>query len=241
MMRALCPYLALEVRRTLRDPSFLVFTVAMPVLMYLLFTNLGQVDAEWRAVAMVGMAAYAALGAAVSTGTGVASDRSSGWLRQLRVTALPPAGAVVARAASGAVTVLPAVAAVLAAGALVNGVRLALWQWAALAGLLWLGSLPFTLLGLGNGYRLTAQATGVVNMVTVLGLSMVGGLWFPAEALPAWLSPVAAYTPASPFAALGRAVLGIPADGWALAVLPGWAVVFGTYALVSYGRSARAV
>ncbi|KPC91323.1 hypothetical protein ADL27_30945, partial [Streptomyces sp. NRRL F-6602] len=68
--------------------------------------------------------------------------------------------------------------------------------------------LPFTLLGLGNGYRLTAQATGVVNMVTVLGLSVVGGLWFPAEALPAWLSPVAAYTPASPFAALGRAVLG---------------------------------
>ncbi len=77
MMRALGPYLALEVRRTLRDPSFLVFTVAMPVLMYLLFTNLGQVDAEWRAVAMVGMAAYAALGAAVSTGTGVASASSA--------------------------------------------------------------------------------------------------------------------------------------------------------------------
>lgn len=38
MMRALVPYLALEVRRTLRDPSFLVFTVAMPVLMYLLYS-----------------------------------------------------------------------------------------------------------------------------------------------------------------------------------------------------------
>ncbi|MEU2768964.1 MULTISPECIES: ABC transporter permease [Streptomyces] len=241
MIRALGPYLALEVRRTLRDPSFLVFTMVMPVIMYLLFSNVGQVDEEWRAFSMVGMAAYAALGAAVSTGTGVASDRSTGWLRQLRVTALPPTGVVVARAASGAVTVLPAVTSVLAAGSLVNGVRLAPWQWLALVGLLWLGSLPFTLLGLGNGYRLSAQATGVVNMVGVVGLSVAGGLWFPTEAFPDWLRSVAQSTPASPFTALGRAVLGVPVDGWAYVVLSGWAMVFGAYAVVSYGRSARTV
>ena len=48
----------------------------------------------------------------------------------------------------------------------------------------WLGSIPFTLLGLGNGYRLTAQATGVMNMVCNLTLAVVGGLWFPLSLFP---------------------------------------------------------
>ncbi len=97
-------------------------------------------------------------------------------------------------------TVLPAIVAVLAAGGLVNGVRLDAWKWAAIALLLWLGSIPFTLLGLGNGYRLTAQTTGVMNMVCNLTLAVVGGLWFPLSLFPSWLRSLSAYTPTNRFA-----------------------------------------
>jgi two-component system sensor histidine kinase DesK len=146
-------YLRLEVRRTLRDAGFVIGGVAMPVLMYLLFTNLGGNSGDWRTGAMVGMAGYGAVGSALNTGGGVAEDRAIGWLRQLRVTPMTPRQVVIGRTLTGSVTVLPAIVAVLAAGGLVNGVRLDVWQWAAIAGLLWLGSVPFTLLGLGNGYR----------------------------------------------------------------------------------------
>ncbi|MFD3656916.1 ABC transporter permease [Streptomyces sp. NPDC058620] len=236
-------YIKLEMRRTLRDTMFVIFGIGMPVVMYLLFTNIGtggEDSAPWRVTAMVGMAAYGALGSAMSAGIGVSTDRSTGWLRQLRVTPLAPSRVVTGRAVSGSVTVLPGIIAVLAAGALVNGVRLDAWQWAALTLLLWAGALPFTLLGLGNGYRLSPQTMGVANTVGLMGLSVIGGLWFPLELFPGWLASLAVYTPANRFAELGWAVTEGSAPGPAtIAVLTGWLVVFGSYAVASYRRAAR--
>jgi ABC-2 type transport system permease protein len=212
------------------------------VMMYLLFTNLGGADNDWKTASMVGMAAYGAVGSALNTGGGVAEDRAIGWLRQLRVTPMPPRQVVAGRALTGSVTVLPAIVAVLVAGGLLNGVRLAAWQWAAIALLLWLGSVPFTLLGLGNGYRLTAQTTGVANMVCNLGLAVVGGLWFPIALFPGWLRAVSAYTPTHRFAELGTSVAEghAPALG-AVVVLTAWMLAFGSYAALSYRRTGRNV
>ncbi|MFF7595938.1 ABC transporter permease [Streptomyces mirabilis] len=236
-------YLRLEVRRTLRDAGFVIGGIAMPVMMYLLFTNLGAgSDGGWKTGSMIGMAAYGAVGSALNTGGGVAEDRVIGWLRQLRVTPMTPREVVLGRTLTGSVTVLPAIAAVLAAGGLVNGVRLEVWQWAAVAVLLWLGSIPFTLLGLGNGYRLTAQTTGVANMVCNLGLSVVGGLWFPLTLFPGWLRSLSGFTPTNRIAQLGTSVAdgNAPALG-AVVVLTAWLLAFGSYAVVSYRRAARTI
>lgn len=235
-------YIKLEVRRALRDPGFIIFGAGMPVLMYLLFTNIGADpgDDGWKTSAMVGMAAYGALGAAVSTGTGIAEDKSLGWLRQLRITPMLPRQVVLGRAITGSVTVLPALLSVLVAGALINGVRMALWEWVTLIVLLWVGALPFTLFGIGNGYRLTAQTTGVVNVASLMGLSVIGGLWFPVEAFPGWLRTVSGYTPANRFAELGRSTTeGHAPTVGAVTVLAVWLLVFGSYAVASYRKSAR--
>ncbi|MFD0150860.1 ABC transporter permease [Streptomyces sp. NPDC055721] len=233
-------YVSLEVRRTLRDTGFAISTIGVPVMMYLLFTNLGTDDSAYKSAAMVGMAAYGALGAALSLGTGVAEDKSTGWLRQLRVTPMTPRQVVTGRALTGSVVVLPAIAGVLLAGGLANGVRMEAWQWATVALTLWLGSLPFTLLGIGNGYRLSAQTTGVVNVACNLGLAVVGGLWFPTVLFPSWLATISEYTPTNRFAELGVAVTEGTAPGAAaLAVLAVWAALFGVYAAASYRRSAR--
>jgi ABC-2 type transport system permease protein len=238
-------YVKLEVRRALRDPGFIIMGFGMPVLMYLLFTNLGvggdsQDVADYRSSYMVGMAAYAALGASMGIGTGVAEDKGHGWLRQLRVTPLSPFQVVLGRALTAGVTVLPAICAVLLAGALVNGIHLAVWQWAATALLLWVGTIPFTLLGLGNGYGLTGQTTGVISTACMMGLSIVGGLWIPVEAFPHWLAEVSRWTPAQRFGQLGWSVLDrrMPGAG-TVSVLGGWLVVFAGYAVLSYRRGAR--
>ncbi|RRQ89509.1 ABC transporter permease [Streptomyces griseofuscus] len=235
-------YVRLEIRRTLRDLGFVIGGILMPVMMYLLFTNIGENDGAWRTAAMVGMAAYGAVGSALNTGGAVAEDRAVGWLRQLRVTPMTPREVVTGRTLTGVVTVLPSIVAVLAAGGLVNGVRLAVWQWAAVALLLWLGSVPFTLLGLGNGYRLTGPATGVANMACNLGLAVLGGLWFPTTLFPGWLRSVSVYTPTNRFAELGGAVAEGHAPGaGAIIVLTGWLLVFGSYAVLSYRRGAGTV
>ncbi|PJJ01650.1 ABC-2 type transport system permease protein [Streptomyces sp. 2333.5] len=237
-------YIRLEVRRTLRDRGFVVFGIGMPVLMYVLMTNIGVgaggAAMEWKIASMVGMAAYGALGAAIGSGTGVAEDKQLGWLRQLRITPLSPIRVVVGRGLTASVTVLPAIAAVLLVGALVNGVRMPAWQWAALAGVLWLGTAPFTLLGLGNGYRLSAQSTGVVNTGCMVLLSIVGGLWFPTELFPGWLRALSSWTPGNRFAELGRSVTqgGAPGPG-TVATLALWLALFGGYAVYAYRRAAR--
>jgi ABC-2 type transport system permease protein len=155
---------------------------------------------------------------------------------------MSPREVVIGRALTGSVTVLPAIVAVLAAGGLVNGVRLAVWQWAAIAVLLWLGSVPFTLLGLGNGYGLTAQTTGVANMLCNLGLSVVGGLWFPIALFPDWLRSLSTYTPSNRFAQLGRSVAeGHAPAAAAIVVLGVWLLAFGSYAVLSYRRNAGTV
>jgi ABC-2 type transport system permease protein len=149
---------------------------------------------------------------------------------------------VAGRAATGSVTVLPAIIAVLAAGGLVNGVRLDAWQWPALALLLWIGAFPFTLLGIGNGYRLTAQTTAVVNVACNLGLAVVGGLWFPVSLFPDWLRSFSSFTPTNRFAELGLSTTEGTAPGLGtVAVLAAWLAIFGSYAVVSYRRAARTV
>jgi ABC-2 type transport system permease protein len=239
-------YVLLEVRRALRETGYLIFGIGMPLMMYVLFTNLntGQDSGseKWAVLSMVGLAAYGGLGSAVSVGTGVSDDKSRGWLRQLRVTPLSPTRVVVARALTGTVTVLPAIGAVLAAGALVNDVRLEVWQWVALPVVLWLGTLPFTLLGIGNGYQLSSQTTGVVNMACMIGLSVLGGLWFPIQAFPSWLQSISLWTPSHAFAQLGWAVTGGGApDASTIGLVAGWFAVFCCYAVYAYRRSARRV
>ncbi|MFI1012709.1 ABC transporter permease [Streptomyces sp. NPDC020965] len=235
-------YVRLEIRRAVRDTGFVVFGIGLPVLMYLLLTNVGGtrgVDG-WKTMSMVGMAAYAALGAALSTGTGVAEDKSTGWLRQLSITPMRPGQVVLGRAITGSVVVLPAIVAVLAAGGLANGVRMDLWKWAVITVLLWLGALPFTLLGIGNGYRLSAQTTGVVNTALSLGLAVLGGLWFPIAMFPGWLESLCRFTPANRFADLGWSITDGGGPGLlTVSVIAVWAALCGSYAAISYRRSAR--
>jgi ABC-2 type transport system permease protein len=241
--RPLLAYVRLEVRRTLRDGGYVIMGVIMPVTMYLLFTNVGvsgDFKGDYAQYDMIGMAAYGALGAALAVGPGVAEDRGRGWLRQLRVTPLSPLQAVIGRTLTAGVTVLPAIVAVLVAGGLVDGVRLALWQWLAVGALLWLGTIPFTLLGIGNGYGLNAQTTGVVSMACMMGLSVIGGLWIPAAAFPHWLREISRWTPTARFGDLGWSVLEHHGPGaGTVAVLAGWLLIFAGYAVLSYRRGAR--
>jgi ABC-2 type transport system permease protein len=236
-------YIRLEVTRALRDRGYLVFGIVMPVVMYLLFTNLGLAGGDKHDAAiftMVGLAAYGALGSAFNNGSGIAEDRSMGWLRQLRLTPMAPAQVVIGKVITGAVTVVPSIAAVLLAGVLVNHVTLGPLQWLEIVGLLWAGTIPFSLLGLGNGYRLSGQSAALANMASVLTLSIVGGLWVPTTAFPGWLKAISDWTPSNSYASLSWEVAYGHAPGLReVVLLCGWLAVFGLYAVYGYRRAGR--
>jgi ABC-2 type transport system permease protein len=237
-------YLKLELRRVSRDGGYLVMTLISPLVMYLVFTNLGGLtgkDHHDAAVySMVGMAGFGALGAVLASGVGVAEDKTLGWLRQLRLTPLSPLQVVVARGLTGMTVAILPIAAICTAGAVFDGVSLSAGQWVAIVALLWAGIVPIALLGLGSGYLFSPQKAQLVGMTGYMGMSLLGGLWVPVSKFPHWLRDISAVTPVNRYADLPlRVVSGGTPSMVSVAVLVAWGAAFAALAVHAYRVSAR--
>jgi ABC-2 type transport system permease protein len=204
----------LEILRTLRNRKFMFFSVLYPGLLFLLITagadkntKISGLDVTYISYYMVGMAAFGAMTAVLmGNAERIAREREKGWVRQLRLTALPGRGYVTAKIASAATVSLPSIVIVLLVGAFVKGVRLDAWQWVALAFATWAGSLVFAALGVAIGYVATADVARPISMLCYFVLAMLGGLWVPFTVFPGWLQTLADYLPGRPYAALGQSI-----------------------------------
>jgi ABC-2 type transport system permease protein len=204
----------LELARALRNRKFLFFSVIYPSALFLLIA--GNADSKTRidgtgltlpTYMMVSMASFGALTAVLmGNSERIAKERESGWVRQLRLTTLPGRGYVLAKTASAAVVSLPSIVIVFVVAAAVKDVRLDAWQWLALTGAIWAGSLVFAALGVAIGYLASGDAVRPITMITYFGLSMLGGLWMPTTTFPQWLQDIAKWLPTHAYAALGRSI-----------------------------------
>ncbi|MFG3716859.1 ABC transporter permease [Streptomyces massasporeus] len=204
----------LELARALRNRKFLFFSVIYPSVLFLIIA--GNADSTTKVPGsgltlptymMVSMASFGALTAVLmGNSERIAKEREGGWVRQLRLTTLPGRGYVLAKTASAAVVSLPSIVVVFAVAAAVKDVRLDAWQWLALTGAIWAGSLVFAALGVAIGYLATGDAVRPITMITYFGLSMLGGLWMPTTTFPDWLQDIAKWLPTHAYAALGQAI-----------------------------------
>ncbi|MEU1517008.1 ABC transporter permease [Streptomyces sp. NPDC005811] len=204
----------LELARALRNRKFLFFSVIYPSVLFLLIAGSADATTEVDGTGltlptymMVSMASFGALTAVLmGNSERIAKERESGWVRQLRLTTLPGRGYVLAKTASAAVVSLPSIVVVFAVAAAVKGVRLDAWQWLALTGAIWAGSLVFAALGVAIGYLASGDAVRPITMITYFGLSILGGLWMPTTTFPQWLQDIAKWVPTHAYAALGQAI-----------------------------------
>ncbi|MFF4823463.1 ABC transporter permease [Streptomyces sp. NPDC001312] len=204
----------LELARALRNRKFLFFSVLYPSILFLIIAGkadgVAEVDGTGLTVPtymMVSMASFGALTAVLmGNSERIAKERESGWVRQLRLTPLPGRGYVLAKTAGAAVVSLPSIVVVFVVAAAVKQVRLEAWQWLALTGAIWAGSLVFAALGVAIGYLATGDAVRPITMIIYFGLSMLGGLWMPSTTFPRWLQNIAEWLPTHAYAALGRAI-----------------------------------
>src|SRR4051794_2453790 len=178
--------LAFQLRRVGRNRQYLLFTVLLPALFTIFFTKIfggfsGSAAAYqgYSRTYMISMMAYGAIGAALGATIRLAFDRSSGWLRQLRVLPVPPGATFAVDVMVGALLVLPSLVVVALVGRFVNGVQFGLVTWLVLVGVLWAGSVVFVALGLAVGLALDAQAAGAAIGILGTILAALGGLWFP--------------------------------------------------------------
>jgi ABC-2 type transport system permease protein len=220
-------YFVLELKRVVRAPRFLIFTVGFPVVFYLVFSSIyskGQDVGAVKAAVMVGMAAFGGLTAAVSTGTRIAVERGSGWQRQLRLTPLPGSQYLVAKALLGMVVGLGPLLLVCLIGGL-TGASVTGAGWAQIVLGTWVALLPFAVLGVLIGQFASADSVQVIGSATFMLLSLAGGLWFPPDMMPSWLSNLAHVLPSFWYGGIGRGVLSGSLDVTRTAlVLAAWTV-----------------
>lgn len=234
-------YLAASIVTVVTDWAFIGFIIAMPVAVYLFFSGIygdqqeGGVSAA--AVMMVAMAAFGGLGAAMNAGASIQAERSSGWFRQLMLTPLTPTQFVTAKIIASVVVLIPAVGAVFIAGA-ARGVRLTPSQWAGSFGLLMLALLPMVILGLVFGLWFRPQVATAVTTLSLMGLAMLGGLWFPLELMPPVMQRIGEWLPSHWAATIGQWPMTGGQFPWrGVLVIALWMAVLLVVAALGYGRS----
>ncbi|ALG07567.1 ABC transporter permease [Kibdelosporangium phytohabitans] len=228
-------YLVLEIKRALRAGKFLVFTVALPILMFVFLSNLGEGDVNAKAGLMVGMITWGVFSAALFAGARVAIERDAGWQRQLRLTPLSGGGYLVGKCVVGMVVALPAVVLVPLVGGFAEGITLGAAQWAQVTAGVWLGAIPFALLGLLLGQYGTADSMQSITGVLMMVLAMFGGLWVPLSALPGLFSAIAKVLPTYWMSQIGATALGSSENVLTcVLVLAAWAVVLGALVVRRY-------
>jgi ABC-2 type transport system permease protein len=204
-----------ELKRSWRLPQFLLPTVLTPAAFYALFTlAIGRAPSPAIAAAsLAGYGVFAAIGPALfGFGAGVAMEREQGLIELKRVSPLP-AGAFVFAKLVAALAATAAAVALIDLAAIVAGVRLSASQWVLLTLLHLASTLPFGLIGLGLGMRMSGKGAVAVANALFLGSAVLGGLWIPSTMLPGWMQAAGQFAPSYHLGQVARAIVGADTIG----------------------------
>jgi len=239
-------YVRYELVRTLRNRRFFLLALGFPTVLYLLIAgpnrhvdSLGGTGISAPLYYMVGLAAFGTMNAMLSTGARIASERSTGWNRQLRITPLSTRTYFRAKVLTGYLVALTSLVILYVCGSAL-GVRLTADEWLQMTGLMLVGLVPFAALGILVGHLFTADSIGPVIGGGVALLAILGGTWFPitggvmleiAQALPSYWLVQASHV------ALGGQGWG--RTGWL--IVAGWSVALSILARRAYRRDTARV
>jgi len=239
-------YIRFELLRTVRNRRFFILALGFPVALYFLIAapnrgedNFGGSGLSAPLYYMVGLAAFGAMNAMLSVGSRIATERTAGWNRQLRLTPLSSRDYFRAKILTGYMTALTALILLYIAGTAL-GVRLDAHDWLAMTGLILVGLIPFGALAILFGHLLTSDAIGPAMGGLVAVLAVLGGVWFPltsgvlyyiGQALPSYWLVQASHV------AVGGGGWGM--KGWL--IVAGWSVLLGVLAVRAYRRDTARV
>jgi ABC-2 type transport system permease protein len=234
-------YTQSELRRVLRNPRFLGFSMALPLIMFSAFSASKNGDTlgglKVAPYIMVSMATFGAMSAVFSTGGRIAMERASGWNRQLRLTALTGPHYVLSKIITGFAMAVPALIAVFIAGAALRGVHLSAERWILAAVSILFALLPIAAFGIYLAYVVNPENMQAITGGVYTLMSLAGGLWIPIENFPTWLADIVRSLPMYWSAGAGRAAIQGDWLGWrGLFTLIAWTAGLGWIAARAFQR-----
>jgi ABC-2 type transport system permease protein len=199
-----------EIIRLRRNKRYMMFTLALPIVLYLLVarqvSHVTAYGVAYKAYYMVAMAAFGAFsGALTGNAQRISQERKDGWIRQLRLTPLPPQSYVVAKIIASLAISVPSIVIVLALGRFYGDVQLAAWKWLVIGVAVWFGTLIFSALAVAIGYRFMPDSVQPITMFVYLVMTFIGGIFF---ALSGVLQDIGQALPTYQIIKIGTDVIG---------------------------------
>ena len=172
-----------ELTRLRRNKRYFIFTVALPVILYLLIgrsVSATVYGVSFHAFYMVDMAMLGAFSGALSgNAQRISQEKKDGWIRQLRLTSLPSYAYVASKIIVSMVTTVTSIVIVLLLGRFFGNVHLAAWQWLAVAVTVWFSATIFAALAVAIGYRVAPDQVQPITFILYFGFAILGGIWYP--------------------------------------------------------------
>ena len=227
-------FLRFELVRTLRNVRFLVMLVAFPVLIYLIYAKQHGMSQGLTVATLllVSMAVYSGMGSAMfASGPQLARERQNGWMRQLRISPISTRGWFAAKLVQAILMIIPGLAVLMVLALTYGHVHLAAGRLGELAVVLVLGTIPFCALGLVIGLLFDSQTAQVAQMITLLVMAFLGGIFIQWSDLPHGMQLIGKVLPSYHLAQLGwNAAAGTPLATSDVATLAAWTAVLGLIA-----------
>ncbi len=185
-----------------RNKRFFFFSLALPVIFYLLFTkvmNVGvpaNVMKEWQLNELVQMAIYSSLiSSVIVVSNTLLEDREHHFTLFVRLTNNSYTRYYAGMLAVFLPLTILAVVVLGLVGILVNGVSASTVLWLSFIILLPLLSIPLVLMGMLISLASAANLVNLLNQITMFFMAIVSGLWWPIDMLPSWLQTIGKILP----------------------------------------------
>ena len=230
-----------EISRLRRNRRYLLFTVGLPVILYLIVGKQATSKAygvDFVVYYMVAMATFGAFAGALNGNSiRISEERKVGWIRQLRLTPLPANAYVVAKILTSMATTIPSIVIVLLLGRFYGGVHLP--AVAGDRGHRRLGSTIFAALAVAVGYRFPPDQVQPITLLLYFTFTILGGVWFPIGGV---LQTIGKGTPTYEAIKISTDVIGNVSVPYGLVLgLVAWLAIFAGLATLSVRSMAEAV
>ncbi|MDQ0415999.1 ABC-2 type transport system permease protein [Croceifilum oryzae] len=231
MMRAYLAQSKIELLRTFRNRKSIFFTLLMPIIFYFIMSQNGAEKmggVEWKAYFLISMTAYGLMGSSIfNLSLRLVQERTQGWSHQLKITPLPPSTYFAAKVSVQLLVNLGQIVVMFLVGHFANSVELTAGQWIGAGFWLLLGSVPFLAIGTLLGTMDKVETAQIVNQIVTLGLSFLGGIFYPMSLFPEWLRKFGELTPSYLMGNGAWNILGNqPVDWGGVAILAIYFVLF---------------
>jgi len=203
-----------EILKAIRAPEFLLPTLLMPCAFYSLFGVMLGGGGKNASYLLATYGVFAVMGPAIfGFGVGVASERDRGWLQLKRAVPAPAYTYVAAKVVTTILFATLALMPIYLIAGFFGDVVFSRSTWLSLFVTHIVSCIPFVLIGLSLGFSLSAGGAVAVSNIVFLGLSILGGLWFPVFIFPSVMQNLAKLTPSYHLAELALSAIGLSNQG----------------------------